>query len=161
MGERPPGIEGGTDSDHPSRTFRDEEPGDAPGIRACALPIARFEVSGAKVGEEVGAVHGRQLYDPDWGTRTFLPHPFAERAVANPLAGRAGVAFGHEPARPDLPGGDAATAPDPPALSGSGVYRVAAEPHFLDQPGPDIAHDREGLEQVSMQYSRRLSAFVG
>ena len=59
------------DPDHPSRTFPDEEPGDAPGIRACALPIARFEVSGAKVGEELGAVHGTQLYDPDRGTRTF------------------------------------------------------------------------------------------
>ena len=71
MGERPPGIEGGPDPDHPSRTFLDEEPGDAPGIRARALPIARFEVSGAKVGEEIGAVHGAQLYDSDRGTRTF------------------------------------------------------------------------------------------
>ena len=41
MGERPPGIEGGPDPDHPSRTFPDEEPGDAPGIRARALS---FEV---------------------------------------------------------------------------------------------------------------------
>ena len=84
-----------------------EEPGDARGIRARALPIARFEVSGAKVGEEIGAIHGTQLYDPDRGTRTsFLPYPFAELAVANPLAEREGMVFGHDPARRDLPGGD-------------------------------------------------------
>ena len=86
--------------------------------------------------------------------------------MANPLAGRASMAFRHEPARRDLPGGEAATAPpsaaapDPPALAVSRVRPAATEPHFLDQIGRDLAHDREGLGQVSMRYSRRLSAFV-
>ena len=86
--------------------------------------------------------------------------------MANPLAERAGMTFGNEPARRDLPGGEAATAPpsaaapDPPALGGSRVRPAAAEPHFLDQLERDLAHDREGLGQVSMRYSRRLSAFV-
>ena len=59
--------------------------------------------------------------------------------MANPLAERVGMTFGHEPARRDLPGGEAATAPpsaaapDPPALAASRVRPAAAEPHFLDQ----------------------------
>ena len=70
--------------------------------------------------------------------------------MANPLAERVGMTFGHEPARRDLPGGEAATAPpsaaapDPPALAASRVRPAAAEPHFLDQLGRDLAHDREG-----------------
>ena len=86
--------------------------------------------------------------------------------MASPLAGRVGMTFGHEPARRDLPGGKAATAPPsaaalgPPALAGSRVHPAATEPHFLDQIGRDLAHGREGRRQVSMRYSRRLSAFV-
>ena len=89
----------------------------------------------------------------------FLPYPFTELAVTSPLAERVGMTFGHEPARRDLPGGKAATAPpsaaapDPPALAVSRVRPAAAEPHFLDQLGRDLAHDREGLGQVSMRYA--------
>ena len=87
--------------------------------------------------------------------------------MANPLAGRVGVDFGHALARRDFPGGEAApappfaAAPDPRALAASRVRPAAAEPHFLDQLGRDLAHDRKGLGQASMQYNRRLSAFVG
>ena len=60
------------------------------------------------------------------------------------------MTFGHEPARRDLPGGEAATAPpsaaapDPPALAVSGVRPAAAEPHFLDQLGRDLAQEPRG-----------------
>ena len=74
--------------------------------------------------------------------------------MANPLAERVGMTFGHEPARRDLPGGEAATAPpsaapDPPALGGSRVRPAAAEPHFLDQLGRDLAHNDQAQPRAS------------